>query len=114
MGKIMSTGSKKCALATERQIRKCVWQETWGHLKTLRKYIDTDSSHTYTADDLDKLLKQAQQQRVMLISDTAGMGKSKLLTHLSKKIKQKSPAKRVVRIELNDHTDTINACQENG
>jgi hypothetical protein len=55
----MSTGSnKECALATERQVRKIVWQQ--GSLETVRRYIDTDSSHTYTADDLVKLLEQAQ------------------------------------------------------
>jgi ATP/maltotriose-dependent transcriptional regulator MalT len=72
---------------------KLVWQQSQGSLETLRKYIDTDSSHRYTADDLDKLLEQAQHQRVMLISDTAGMGKSTVLTHLSKQIKQKFLAK---------------------
>jgi len=86
---------------------KLVWQHSQGSLKTLRRYIDTDSSHTYTADDLDKLLEQAQHQRVMLISDTAGMGKSTVLTHLSKQMKQKFPAKWVVRIDLNDHTDAL-------
>jgi len=44
---------------------------------------------------------------VMLISDTAGMGKSTVLTHLSKQIKQKFPARWVVRIDLNDHTDEL-------
>jgi len=33
---------------------------------------------------LDKLLEQAQHQRLMLISDTAGMGKFTLLTQQSK------------------------------
>ena len=70
----------------------------------MRRYIDTEISHTYTADDLEELLEQAQDQRVMLISDTAGMGKSTVLTHLSKQIKQKFQAKWVVRIDLNDHT----------
>ena len=86
---------------------KLVLQQSQGSLETVRRYIDTDSPHTYTADDLDKLLEQAQHQRVMLISDTAGMGKSTVLTHLSKRIKQKFPAKWVVRIALNDHTDTL-------
>jgi Ni2+-binding GTPase involved in maturation of urease and hydrogenase len=45
----------------------------------------------------------------MLISDTAGMGKSTVLTHLSKQIKQKFPVKWVVRIDLNDHTDALKA-----
>jgi len=38
----------------------------------------------------------------MLISDTAGMGKSTVQTHLSKQIKQKFPANCVVRIDLNN------------
>jgi len=89
-----------------------VWRQSQGNLETLRRYIDTDSSHTYTADDLDKLLEQAQHQRVMLISDTAGMGKSTLLTHLSKQIKQKFPGNWVVRIDLNDHTDALKALKQ--
>jgi hypothetical protein len=86
---------------------KLLWLQSQGSLETLRKYIDTDSSHTYTADDLHYLLEQAQHHRVMLISDTAGMGKSTVLTHLSKQIKQKFPAKWMVRIDLNDHTDAL-------
>jgi replicative DNA helicase len=39
------------------------------------RYTDTKSSHTYTGDDLDKLLQRAQHQKVMLISDRTGMGK---------------------------------------
>jgi len=84
-----------------------VWQQSQGSLETLRRYIDTDSSHTYTDDDLNKLLEQAQHQRVMLIADTAGMGKSTVLTRLCKQIKQKFPTKWVVRIDLNDHTDAL-------
>jgi hypothetical protein len=48
----------------------------------------------------------------MLISDTAGMGKSTLLTHLSKQIKQKFPAKWVLRIDLHDHTDKLRVLEE--
>jgi len=88
---------------------KLIWQQSQGSLETLRRYIDTDSSHTYTADDLDKLLEQVQHQKVIMISDTAGMGKSTVLTHLSKEIKQKFPNKWVVRIDLNDHTDALKA-----
>jgi len=89
-----------------------VWQESQGSLETVRRYIDTESSHTYTADDLDLLLEQAQHQRVILISDTAGMGKSTVLTHLSKQIKQKFPTKWVVNIDLNDHTDALKALKQ--
>ena len=39
---------------------KILWQASQGSSETLRKYIDTDSSRTYTADNLDKFLEQAQ------------------------------------------------------
>ena len=61
------------------------WQQSQGSLEILRRYIDTESSHTYTADDLDKLLEQAQHQGVT-ISDTTGKDKSTVPTHLSKQI----------------------------
>ena len=63
-----------------------------GIAKTLRNIahnFDTENLHTYTAGDLDKLLEQAQHQRVMPISGTAGMDKSAVLTQISKQIKQK-------------------------
>jgi hypothetical protein len=91
---------------------KLVWQQSQGSLGTVRRYIDTDSSRTYTPDDLDKLLAQAQHQRVMLISNTSGMVKSTALTHLSKEIKQTFPDKWVVRIDLNDHTDALKALKK--
>jgi len=92
---------------------KLIWQQSQGSLETLRRNIDNYISHIYTADDLDKLLEQAQHQRVILISDTAGMGKSAVVTYLSKQIKQKFPAKWVVRINLNYHTDDLNALKKN-
>jgi Ni2+-binding GTPase involved in maturation of urease and hydrogenase len=48
----------------------------------------------------------------MLISDAAGMGKSTVLTHLSKEIKNNFKAKWVVRVDLNDHTDALKELQE--
>jgi len=102
--------TNKCQLHPESSVhllekekpRKLLWQQSQRSLETVHRYIDSKSSHTYTGDDLDKLLQQAQHQKVMLISDTAGMGKSTTLTHLSKQIKQKFPNKWVVRIDLND------------
>jgi Ni2+-binding GTPase involved in maturation of urease and hydrogenase len=40
------------------------------------------------------------------------MGKSTVLTRLSKEMKQKFPAKWVVRIDINDHTDALKALKE--
>jgi hypothetical protein len=45
----------------------------------------------------------------MLIADEAGMGKSTVLTHLSKRIRQKFPAHCLVRIDLNDYTELLKA-----
>jgi hypothetical protein len=91
---------------------KLVWQQSQGKLENVRRYIDKKWSHIYRPDDLDNLFYQAQRQRLMLISDTAGMGKSIVLTHLSKQIKQKFPAKWVVRIDLNDHTDALKELEQ--
>jgi ankyrin repeat protein len=48
----------------------------------------------------------------MVISNTAGMGTSTVLTHLSTVITRPTPAKWVVRIDLNDHTDVLNRLKE--
>jgi len=91
---------------------KLIWQHSQGSLEKLCGYTETDSSHTYTADDLVKLFEQAQHHTVMLISESAGMGKSTILTHLSKHIKQNFPAKWVVRIDLNDHIDALKELEQ--
>jgi hypothetical protein len=86
-----------------------LWQQTKGSFETLRKSIYTESPHIYPAGDFDIILEQAEHQRVMLISDTAGMGKSTVLTYLSRQIKRNFPTKWVVRIDLNDHTNALEA-----
>ena len=86
-----------------------VWQQSKGDLNILRKYIDAQKSHSYSPSDLDNLLQQAKSQRVMIITDKAGMGKSTVLTHLSKQIKQKFPAHWLVRIDLNNYTELFEA-----
>ena len=45
----------------------------------------------------------------MLIADKAGMGKSTVLTTLSKRIKQKFPTHCLVSIDLNDYTELLEA-----
>ena len=105
----MSAASRKqCALARERNSFSC--NQKFAERQSVSIFISRVHTHIY--DDLDKLLQQAQHQRVMLISDTAGLGKSTVLTHLSKQIKQKFPAKWVVRIDLNDHTDELKALEQ--
>jgi len=85
------------------------WQQSEGNLQALRKYIDNQETHSYAASDLDKLLQQAKHQRIMLIADKEGMGKTTVLTHLSKQIKDKFPAHWMVIIDLNDYTELLKA-----
>jgi len=86
-----------------------IWKQSQGDLKILRKYIDAQKSQSYAPSDLDKFLEQATQHRVTLIADKAGMGKTTILTHLSKRIKQKYPAHWLVRIDLNNYTELLKA-----
>jgi hypothetical protein len=84
-----------------------IWQKSQETLETMRRYIDTDSPLKYTHENLDKLLKQAEHQGVILISGTAGTGKSTVVTHLSKHIRQNLRTKWVVRIDLNNHKKAL-------
>jgi len=104
---------KNVHLLEKKKSGEIIWQQSQGNLKMLRKYIVGRKSHLYAPEDLDKLLEQAQKQRVMLIADKAGMGKTTVLTHLSKRIKQKYPAHWLVRIDLNDYTELLKAQKRN-
>ena len=88
-----------------------IWQKSQGNLQTLRKYIDNQKSHCYAPSDLDNLLHHAKQQRVTIIADKAGMGKTIVLTQLFKQIKQKYPAHWLVGIGLNDYTKLLKALE---
>jgi hypothetical protein len=93
----------------EEESGELIWQQSQGDLKTLRKYTDAQKTYSYATSHLDKLLQQAKLQRVMIIADKAGMGKSTILTRLSKRIKQKFPAHWLFRIDLNDYTEPLKA-----
>jgi len=86
-----------------------LWQQSQGNLQALRKYIDGQKSQSYALSGLNNLLQEAKHKRVMLIADTAGMGKSTVLTHLSKPIKKPSPTHWLVKIDLNDYTELLKA-----
>jgi ankyrin repeat protein len=84
-----------------------IWRKSRGSLRALHEYVDKRKPFRYPLENLDEFLQKAQDQKVMLIADTAGMGKTTVLTHLSKQIKQTFPSYWVVRIDLNDHTDVL-------
>jgi hypothetical protein len=88
---------------------KLIWQQSQGSLKALHEYTDTQNLQVYPPENVDKFFQQAECLNVMLIADTAGMGKTIVLTHLSKQIKQKYQTYWVVRIHLTDHIDVLEA-----
>ena len=96
-------------LVLKNKSERLIWQQSRGSLKALHEYIDTQNPIPYRSENLDEFLQQARCQKIMLIADTAGMGKSTVLTHLSKYIKRKFPAYWVVKIDLNNHTDVLGA-----
>jgi len=72
----------------------------------------TQNPLPYPPENVDKFLQQAHSQKVMLISGNAGMGKTTVLTHLSKQIKEKFPTYWVVEIYLTNHTEALEAQAE--
>jgi ankyrin repeat protein len=86
---------------------KLIWRKSRGSLRALHEYIDTRNPLPYPQENLYEFFQKSQYHKVILIADTAGMGKTTVLTHLSKQIKQKFPSYWVVRIDLNDHTDIL-------
>ena len=88
---------------------RLIWQQSQGRLRALHEYIDKQNPLSYPPENLEEFLQKAQCQKLMLIADTAGMGKTTVMTHLSKQIKLKYPTYWVVRIDLTEHTDVLKA-----
>jgi hypothetical protein len=81
-----------------------VWNQSQGNFQTLRKYIDDEKSQSYSPSYSENIMQRENHHRFMLVADTAGMGKTTLLTHLSEQIKEKFPTHWLVRIYLNYYT----------
>jgi len=89
-----------------------VWQQSKGSLSVLREFID-DKSYTKTYTE-EAMIKMTNTSKIIIISDTAGMGKSTILTHLALQIK-KDPSNSdlwLIRINLNDYTDKLKELKE--
>src|SRR5699024_3455908 len=55
----------------------------------------------------DTILMESEKNKVMLLSDTPGMGKTTILSSLSRKIKNKKPNRWVIRVDLNDYSKVL-------
>lgn len=92
---------------------KLTWYRSHGSISDLLRYkvieivdkIDDISPSRLTKED--KLVDESNHHKIVIISDTAGMGKSTLLTSLSMKLK-KNVGLWVVRINLNDYSTVLN------
>lgn len=89
------------------------WVDRSGFVSELREELNSNPELSvqlevpYPPDAFDRCLEQTKLQKVILISDTAGMGKSTVLSRISKEIKQKFSSYWVMRIDLNDYTNTL-------
>lgn len=65
-----------------------------------------------TVMDLNELLQEAEQNKVMLISGLAGTGKSATLCHICKTLKQMFPTRWISFVNLKAHIDSFDAVQK--
>src|SRR5690606_1977076 len=55
----------------------------------------------------NEMIELFGMEKIIIISDTPGMGKTTVLSSLSRKIKAMKPNHWVIRIDLNDHTEVL-------
>jgi len=99
-------------LQYEPKSKSLIWQRSKGCLSVIRQYIN-DESCTKTLSE-DDFLKNESASKVVIISDSAGMGKSTILSHLSQQIKKDTSNSDVwlKRINLNEFTDKLKKLKE--
>ncbi len=95
-------------LKYESNTKTFIWQKSKKDLSILREYIDYNNcTKSYSEQNL---IQNNSQSKILIISDTAGMGKSTFLTHISKQTKQNSSNNDswLIRLNLNDYTNKLN------
>lgn len=75
-----------------------MWQKTRGRISALRPNIKKERMYSIRDDHEDLL--GFMEDKIIIISDTAGMGKSTLFTRLSKAFKASDPLKWIIRVNL--------------
>jgi len=75
-----------------------IWQRSKGNLSELRKYIDN------TKYQVNDWINEVSKSKTVIISDTAGMGKSTFLNYVYQSIKESSNSSWLIRLNLNDYT----------
>ncbi|WP_218814682.1 ankyrin repeat domain-containing protein [Rickettsiella endosymbiont of Dermanyssus gallinae] len=88
-----------------------IWQQSQGSLSALREYIDPEYTQTYQNSDW---LNSEKHSKVVIVSDTPGMGKSTVLTHVAQQIKQQYPDRWVVRLDSSNYAKLLDEAQKVG
>lgn len=73
--------------------------------RTLNMNIGDGTVKTFSKNDFGELIAKADAEKIIVISDEAGRGKSTFLTHLALKIKKLKPERWIVKINLHDHVE---------
>lgn len=68
---------------------------------------DNNRSNDGLDGSINLLIKQANKEGVIIIADTAGMGKTTVLTDLTKKIKENDASRWVAGIDLINHPEEL-------
>lgn len=85
-----------------------VWIKSKGKINVLRKYIKKNS-----LNEKEDILVEDSERNVFLISDTAGMGKSTILTKISNDLKNKNSSSWILKLDLIEFTKQFNQIKSN-
>lgn len=75
------------------------------YIERTLKINENGSDENLSTVDPKTILKKSEKDRMIVISDHAGMGKSTILTHLALKIKEIKPEIWIVKINLHEHVN---------
>ncbi|KDR20043.1 Serine/threonine-protein phosphatase 6 regulatory ankyrin repeat subunit B [Zootermopsis nevadensis] len=86
-----------------------VWRDSSSDIDVIRKYIDKTKCES---NDVRSILEH--NYSTMLLAGEPGMGKTTFLSHMEHEIKEREPSMWVVRLNLNDHTSTLDSTEFEG
>ncbi|KAK9737419.1 NACHT domain [Popillia japonica] len=92
---------------TKEPTGQLIWQRSRSSdgFGELYKYIDKHNQRLFLPENIDEFVERARQQKVIIIADTAGMGKTTVLTHVSKLTKEKLPKYWILMLNLSIYTE---------
>ncbi|MFT8259020.1 MAG: NACHT domain-containing protein [Candidatus Symbiodolus clandestinus] len=92
-----------------------IWRRSQGKVNQLHLYIDVIPPHIYESDEKSKKvfisLEQSEQQRVIMLSAAAGMGKSTFFAHIAQQLKIRWPSYWIIGVDLNYHVEALRILQ---